>query len=327
MRPGSPVRSGAVALAAALALSALAGCRTAPPAPPTALSAYLPPDAAAYVYLDVAAAPAPARRIISAAGVEDRDAGRILARTERVAAALTGPLPAGDGEAGAAPGGRAGFVLAASGRIPGFLVEATLADEDGWSRETVTVGGTRYGVWRRDADGVELAFPERRLVLAGTGGVVAALGRQAAAPTPGAVSARRFAAVLAVPRTEMPGPFGSRGIEVSDLELRGQPSAGGDAAGAPGGPPRAWRIGGAMELPDEGTARAVTALVRLLALSMIAETGADPAEAAGELVVEREGTRVLLDGITMDERYLLDALDEFLLAGVRGPGAAGGGGE
>lgn len=327
MRPQTPAARVAVALAAALVLSALAGCRTAPPAAPTALSAYLPPEAAAYVYLDVAAAPAPARRILSAAGVEQRDAGRILARTERVAAALTGPPPAGPDASGAARAPRAGFVLAASGRIPGFLVEASLAEEDGWSRETVTVGTTRYGIWRRDADGVEFAFPERRLVLAGTGGVAAALGRQAAAVKPGAVSARRFAAVLAVPRTEMPGPFGSRGIEVSDLELRGQPVGGGDAAAAPGGAPRTWRIGGAMVLPDEGTARAVTALVRLLALSMIAEAGADPAEAAGELVVEREGTRVLIDGIAMDERYLLDALDEFLLAGVRGAGAAGEGGE
>ena len=39
---------------------------------------------------------------------------------------------------------------------------------------------------------------------------------------------------------------------------------------------RDWRIRGRLSLADEGTARAVTALVRLLAVSMIVQTGADP---------------------------------------------------
>jgi hypothetical protein len=299
-----------------------------PPVPPTALSGYLPPEAAAYVYLDVAAAPELARRIIAAAGVEDREARRILARTARVAAALIG-APTGAGGPGAASPEGAGqnrgsggtFVLAASGRIPGFLVEAMLEDDEEWSRRTVTVAGTRYGLWRRRADGLELAFPDRRLVLAGTGAVEAALAREAITPAPGSASADRHAAVIALPRSEMPGPFGVRRIEVEDLELRANPVD--RVSGEDRGPgmaeeagQRAWRIGGTMRLPDEGTARAVTALVRLLAISMIADTGADPSAAAGELDVERDRSTVMIEGIVMDERYLLEALDEFPAAVV-----------
>ncbi|NBF41189.1 MAG: hypothetical protein GVY14_12320, partial [Spirochaetes bacterium] len=304
-------RPALAALIAALALSALAGCRTAPPAPPTALSEYLPPEAAAYVYLDVGRAQEPARHILSAAGIEGRNARRILERTARVAVAL--------GEPGA---GEGAFLLAASGRLPGFLIEAQLEDEEEWNRRTVSGVGRRYGVWRREADGVELAFPEPRLAVVGTAGVEAALQRQpggsaaaavagqgtpaAGAAARGAAAAERHTAVLFLPRTVMAAPLGRGGIELADVELLADPDSAGDAA-------RDWRIRGRLSLADEGTARAVTALIRLLAISMIAQTGADPGEVAEELSVERDGTTVGFDGIILAERYVLDALDEFLL--------------
>ena len=331
-RPGGVRRPGADArrppavavLLAALALTALAGCRTAPPAPPTALSEYLPLGAAAYVYLDVGRAREPAQHILSAVGIEGRDARRILDRTARVAVALGKP-GAGDGA----------FLLAASGRLPGFLIEAQLAEEEEWSRRTVSGAGRRYGVWRREADGVELTFPERRVALVGTTGVEAALqrgqggsasvadaseaeaagtaGRGTAAGTAdrgtagrGAAAAERHTAVLFLPQTMIAGPFGRSGIELTDVEVLADPSA--SAA-------REWRIRGWLRLADEGTARAVTALLRLLAISMISQTGADPGKAAEELSVERDGTIVGFDGIILAERYVLDALDEFLLGG------------
>ncbi|MFO7781960.1 MAG: hypothetical protein R6W94_10075 [Spirochaetia bacterium] len=295
------------ALIAALALSALAGCRTAPPAPPTALSEYLPPEAAAYVYLDVAGAQEPAQRILFAAGIEGRDARRILERTARVAVAL--------GEPGADEGA---FLLAASGRLPGFLIEAQLDDEEEWSRRTVSGRDRRYGVWRREADGVELAFPEPRLALVGTAGVEAALQRErgGSAAARGAAAAERNTAVLFLPQTVMAAPFGSGGMELTDVELLANPVPGGltpAAADSAGDAARDWRIRGRLSLADEGTARAVTALLRLLAISMISQTGADPDEAAEELSVERDGRTVGFDGIILAERYVLDALDEFLL--------------
>jgi hypothetical protein len=320
-RPGPRRRRILPALIAALALSALAGCRTAPPAPPTALSEYLPPEAAAYVYLDVGRAQEPARHILSATGIEGRNARRILDRTARVAVAL--------GEPGA---GEGAFLLAASGRLPGFLIEAQLEDEEEWSRRTVTGADRRYGVWRREADGVELAFPEPRLALVGTAGVEAALQREpggAAAVVAGsgaadvgtaargAAAAERHTAVLFLPQTVMAAPLGRGGIELTDVELLADPdsapAAPGRAADSAGDAARDWRIRGRLSLADEGTARAVTALIRLLAVSMIAQTGADPGEAAEELSVERDGTTVGFDGIILAERYVLDALDEFLL--------------
>ncbi len=316
-RPGADARRppAVAVLLAALALTALAGCRTAPPAPPTALSEYLPPGAAAYVYLDVGRAQEPAQHILSAVGIEGRDARRILDRTARVAVAL--------GEPGAGDGA---FLLAASGRLPGFLIEAQLEDEEEWSRRTVSGADRRYGVWRREADGVELTFPEPRVALVGTAGVEAALqrgrggsgstvvapgGTTGVAAALGAAAAERHTAVLFLPRTVMAAPLGRGGIELTDVELLADPA--GTTADPAADVARDWRIRGRVSLADEGTARAVTALVRLLAISMIARTGAEPGEAAAELSVERDGTTVGFDGIVLAERYVLDALDEFLL--------------
>ncbi len=115
----------------------------------------------------------------------------------------------------------------------------------------------------------------------------------------------------------MTTPLGRGGIELTDVELLADPdsapAAPGRAADSAGDAARDWRIRGRLSLADEGTARAVTALIRLLAISMIAETGADPGKAAEELSVERDGTTVGFDGIILAERYVLDALDEFLL--------------
>ncbi|MFP4374306.1 MAG: hypothetical protein ACLFPO_08240 [Spirochaetaceae bacterium] len=310
---GARRRPGPAVLIAALALSALAGCRSAPPAPPTALSAYLPAEAAAYVYLDVSRAQEPAEHILSAVGIEGRDARRILERTAGVAVAL--------GEAGE---GEGAFLLAASGRLPGFVIEAQLADEEEWRRRTVSGAGGRYGVWRREADGVELAFPEPRLALVGTAGVEAALQRarggtasvvaageagDAGTAARGAAMAERHTAALFLPQTMIAAPLGGGGIELHEVELLADPVRPEPTADAS----RDWRIRGRLSLADEGTARAVTALVRLLAISMISQTGADPDRAARDLSVEREGTAVRFEGIVLAERYLLDALDESLL--------------
>ncbi|MFP4565784.1 MAG: hypothetical protein ACLFNX_04725, partial [Spirochaetaceae bacterium] len=293
-------------------------------APPTALSAYLPAEAAAYVYLDVSRAQEPAEHILSAVGIEGRDARRILERTAGVAVAL--------GEAGE---GEGAFLLAASGRLPGFVIEAQLADEEEWRRRTVSGAGGRYGVWRREADGVELAFPEPRLALVGTAGVEAALQRargaaadagtaarggtasvvaageagDAGTAARGAAMAERHTAALFLPQTMIAAPLGGGGIELHEVELLADPVRPEPTADAS----RDWRIRGRLSLADEGTARAVTALVRLLAISMISQTGADPDRAARDLSVEREGTAVRFEGIVLAERYLLDALDESLL--------------
>jgi hypothetical protein len=114
----------------------------------------------------------------------------------------------------------------------------------------------------------------------------------------------------------MAAPLGVGGIELTDVELLADPVQKGSAApstGSAAGSVRDWRIRGRLSLPDEGTARAVTALVRLLAISMISQTGADPGKAAEELSVERDRTVVGFDGIVLAERYVMDALDEFLL--------------
>ena len=243
---------------------------------------------------------------------------------DEAAAALS---ETGRGERETARGRRAGsgaFVLAASGRFPGFVFEAQLEDEDGWTRRSVTTAGGRIGLWRREADGLELAFPEPRVVTAAAGGdsageagrLESVLARTSVAPAPGAAEADVHTAVAVLPVTELAGPFGTRNIELRDVELRADPV---DAAGPaePGDAGPQWRLGGSMRLEDERTARAVTALIRLLAISMISDTGANPEEAAENLTVERTGNVVTFDGIVLAERFLLDALEQYLILRAR----------
>lgn len=279
----------------------LSGCRTAPPAPPSTLSQYLPEGAASYIYLDVPKAQEPTRRILSSAGVEDRALRRILARTERVAAAVGGERP---GE----------FSVAASGRFRGFFLQAMLDEQDGWTRRTVELDDRRYGVWTRDADGIEIAFPDSRIVMLASGEIEERLGAGPEARAPGANRADEHAAVVVVPRTEVAAPFGNIRVAVHDIEVRADPvdadRVGTDSDAAE---KRTWRIGGALRLEREGTARAFTALIRVLTVSMIRDTGADSGEAVKVLSVEREGTRIFVEGIVLAERYVLRALDQFLL--------------
>jgi hypothetical protein len=302
-------------------LALLSACRTTPPAPPTALSRYLPSGARAYVYLDVSSAPGPARAIVQASGMEGRTAELILERTKRVAAALG----VADDEAGAAGGAGSGaFVLAASGRFPGFVFEAQLEDEEAWTRRIVTARGGRIGLWRRGADGLELGFPEPRVATVARGGdpesdvgmLETVLVRAPEAPAPGATQADAHTAVAVLPVAELAGPFGTRGIELRDVELRADPVDAADPV-EPGDAGPQWRIGGSMRLEDERTARAVTALIRLLAISMISDTGANPEEAAESLTVERTGNVVTFDGIVLAERFLLDALEQYLILRAR----------
>lgn len=303
---GGAVRAAFVV--ALLAFLALSGCRTTPPAPPAALAEYLPDGARSYVYLEVARAQEPARRILEAVAVHGRNLDRILERTERVAAAFGVPEAGADVSqvaGGEAAAGR--YVVAASGRIPGFFVEARLEDEREWEERPVVVRSTRYGIWRRipeeGEDALELVFPAPRVALVGTAGLESALQGIPYRSAPGVGSARTHAAVVAVPQMGLQAPFGAGIIELRNVELRG------DIDPADG----RWHIGGTMELTDERTARAVTALIRLFAVSTISQLGADPEEAAAELEVERSGERIDIDGIVLSERFVIDAVEQFLL--------------
>jgi hypothetical protein len=302
---------------ASVGLLTLASCSTAPPAPPSALSRYLPSDASAYLYADVLRSGALPNHVLSAAGIEGRDAQRVLDRTRQVAMAI------GTTTAGNAPA----FVVVASGRFPGFVIEAQLQKE-GWTRRSVADGEQRYGVWTRKGAGVEVSVPSRRVLMAGSSGLAAALQRAPLEDAPGAAAADSHSAVVAVPRTEISAPFGSKRIEIRDFELRGSRQLDGRrasaesaefAAAAPGAA-ATWRIDGGMRLADETTARAMTALVRILTVSMLAEAGVDPQEAAGDLRVDREGRRIEIEGIMIGEKDLLDAIDQFLLTGGRQAG-------
>ncbi|MFP4010853.1 MAG: hypothetical protein ACLFUM_04070 [Spirochaetaceae bacterium] len=372
-----PASAAVFVTAAALLSAALSGCRTLAPAPPVTLPDYLPANAEAYLYVDVTRAREPARRVLEQADMEGRHLERILRRTERVAVALgandaagrVGDGGTGNAEVDGAPdaadtletdshrGAAGGFLIAASGRFAGFVVEAQLEDEPEWSRRRVTAGAKRYAVWAREADGLELAFPERRVALLGGSGVdtggdlvdadgdadadtetdgtehegmgrveaalhAAAEARRRSAgrtegPT-GAETAGSHAAVLALPYTELRPPFGGRPLAVHDLELRGNPrDPGGD------GESPQWIVGGRMRFDEERTARAVTALVRIFAVSALGDTGADPAEVLADLDVEREGTEIVFGGIMLAERYLLEALDDFTAAPARGAARQG----
>ncbi len=307
--------AGPAALGAALlVMTVLAGCRTAPPAAPSVLSERLPEGAATYLYLDVPRAQEPSRLILSSAGVEDRQLGRILRRTERVAAAVGGESPSA-------------FTLAASGRFRGFFLQAMLDEQDGWTRRSVEGEDRRYGIWTRDADQVEIAFPESRVVMLASGGLEERLRSSSVSRAPGAEQADEHAALAVIPRTEVSAPFGSMTVTVHDLEVHADPvdpvgsedgpgGSGPEESGSGGSGPggdREWRLGGALRLERESTARAFTALIRVLTVSMAGDTGADTERVAEKLSVEREGTRIFVEGVVLAERHVLEALEQFLL--------------
>jgi hypothetical protein len=181
-------------------------------------------------------------------------------------------------------------------------MQAILGEDDAWTREVIEDRGRTHVLWRREADGLELTVPERRVVITGTADLAETLRQAPNTGLPGADRADAYSALLALPETGVQGPFGTGTIRVRDLEVRGTRQA--DAE---------WSVSGRMVFDDDGVARAMTVLVRVAAVGMISQAGADPEEAAASLEVERDGRRVVFDGIVVAEQYLLDALEQFVL--------------
>ena len=145
----------ALLLAAALLLSS---CASAPRMGDLSLLDLLSPEAALYVSLPVAAYQDLAGRILlsSLEGLSEKDAGRIVSRTQAVFASI---------------GLKGDIELAASGSYPQAALHAALSEKKGWEKRPVTGSSGSYSYFAQkpaagagssavSGRGVEIAFPQ-----------------------------------------------------------------------------------------------------------------------------------------------------------------------
>jgi len=317
----------------ALAALWLSACATAPPAPAPAAEAgawmaLLPPESTVFAVVEVPLArpllDQAARRAMAPGSSEqssERGTRAVLDRTQRVYAGLS-----------LAPDAQASFSLVARGRFAAGAIRSRLACASDWRRRRAPGaagrGGRASGYFEHRRLGLQVAAPERGLVLAANGSIAQGLDRYrhfAAGAAPAGVGlpgqalaavegAALFAYLPALPRgMGQPPDTGSAG---------GGPT--GSAAGirdlwfaaAPDPPaPGAYQAEAVFRLEQERSPRALESLFRLLLASWLRRSGlADPVGRLRRAQILAEAGEVRVRGLSLSVEELLQFLDPYLPA-------------